>query len=92
LRDAAPCSPAAIGEPAARLHPPDLAGIHAPVLPLHGRYDRTVPFEVSIAILNHITDWHLFLFNNCGHWPQFEWTTQVLAILGGDRERREVQP
>jgi pimeloyl-ACP methyl ester carboxylesterase len=34
----------------------DLAGIQAPVLLIHGRYDRVVPFEVSIAILNHIAD------------------------------------
>jgi pimeloyl-ACP methyl ester carboxylesterase len=33
-----------------------LAGIHAPVLLIHGRYDRMVAFEVSIAILNHIAD------------------------------------
>ncbi len=30
----------------------DLAGIQALVLLIHGRYDRMVPFEVSIAILN----------------------------------------
>jgi pimeloyl-ACP methyl ester carboxylesterase len=29
----------------------DLAGIRAPVLLIHGRYDRMVPFEVTIAIL-----------------------------------------
>jgi hypothetical protein len=33
-----------------------LAGIHAPVLLIHRRYDRMVAFEVSIAILNHIAD------------------------------------
>ena len=53
----------------------DLAGIQA------------LPFEVRIAILNHITDWHLALLNNCGHWPPFEkpaeWTAQVLAFLKG---------
>jgi 2-hydroxy-6-oxonona-2,4-dienedioate hydrolase len=53
----------------------------------HGRYDRMVPFEVSIAILNHIADWHLMLLNNCGHWPPFEkpaeWTAQVLVFLKG---------
>jgi pimeloyl-ACP methyl ester carboxylesterase len=46
-----------------------------------------VPFEVSIAILNHIADSRLVLLNNCGHWPPFEkpaeWTAQVLAFLGG---------
>jgi pimeloyl-ACP methyl ester carboxylesterase len=66
---------------------PDLAGIKAPVLLIHGRYDRMVPFEVSIAILNQIADSRLVLFNNCGHWPPFEkpleWTSQVLAFLNG---------
>jgi 2-hydroxy-6-oxonona-2,4-dienedioate hydrolase len=64
---------------------PDLASIKAPVLLIHGRYDRMVPFEVSIAILNRIADSRLVLFNNCGHWPPFEkpeeWTAQVLAFL-----------
>ncbi|HEU0154438.1 MAG TPA: alpha/beta hydrolase [Stellaceae bacterium] len=63
----------------------DLPGIKAPVLLIHGRYDRMVPFEVSIAILNHIADSRLVLLNNCGHWPPFEkpaeWTAQVLAFL-----------
>jgi pimeloyl-ACP methyl ester carboxylesterase len=46
-----------------------------------------VPFEVSIAILNHLADWHLVLLNICGHWAPFEkpaeWTAQVLAFLQG---------
>jgi pimeloyl-ACP methyl ester carboxylesterase len=66
---------------------PDLPGIKAPVLLIHGRYDRMVPFEVSIAILNHIADSRLVLLNNCGHWPPFEkpeeWTAHVLAFLQG---------
>ena len=66
---------------------PELPGIEAPVLLIHGRYDRMVPFEVSVAILNHIADSRLVLFNNCGHWPPFEkpaeWTAQVLAFLKG---------
>ena len=66
---------------------PGLAGIKAPVLLMYGRYDRMVPFEVSIAILNHISDSRLVLINHCGHWPPFEkpeeWTAQVLAFLQG---------
>jgi 2-hydroxy-6-oxonona-2,4-dienedioate hydrolase len=66
---------------------PDLAGIQAPVLLIHGRYDRMVAFEVSIAILNHITDSRLVLLNNCGHWAPFEkpaeWTAHVLGFLRG---------
>jgi 2-hydroxy-6-oxonona-2,4-dienedioate hydrolase len=38
------------------VRPPDLSGIKAPVLLVHGRYDGMVAFEVSIAILNHIAD------------------------------------
>jgi 2-hydroxy-6-oxonona-2,4-dienedioate hydrolase len=66
---------------------PDLAGIRACVLLIRGRYDRMVPFEVSIAILNHIADRHLVLLTNCWHWPPFEkpaeWAVQVLAFLKG---------
>jgi pimeloyl-ACP methyl ester carboxylesterase len=51
------------------VRPPDLAGIRTRVLLIRGRYDRMVPFEVSIAILNHIADSRLALLNNCGHWP-----------------------
>ncbi len=65
----------------------DLAGVQAPVLLIHGRYDRMAPFEVSIAILNPIADSPLVLLNNRGHWPPFEkpaeWTAQVLAFLRG---------
>ena len=67
------------------MRPPDLSGIKAPVLLIHGRYDRMVAFEVSIAILNHIA--RLVLLSNCGRWPAFvkpaEWAAQVLAFLLG---------
>ena len=45
---------------------PELANIQAPVLLIHGRYDRMVAFEVSIAILNHVDDARMVLLNNCG--------------------------
>ena len=54
------------------MRPPDLSGIKAPVLLVHGGYHRMVAFEVSIAILNHIADSRLVLLNNSGHWPPFE--------------------
>ena len=66
---------------------PELDKIQAPVLLVHGRYDRMVVFEVSIAILNHIDDSRMVLLNKCGHWPPFEkpkeYTTQVMAFLKG---------
>src|SRR6266851_4766703 len=66
---------------------PELAAIRAPVLLIHGRYDRMVAFEMSIAILNHVTDSRVVLLNNCGHWPPFEkpeeYTAHVLTFLKG---------
>jgi len=66
---------------------PELAGIQAPVLLIHGRYDRMVAFEVSIAILNHVADSRVVLLNNCGHWPPFEkpaeYAAHVLSFLKG---------
>ena len=48
------------------------------MLLIRGRYDRMVPFEVSIAILNHIADSRLVLLNNCGHWPPHALLAQVI--------------
>jgi len=66
---------------------PELAGIQAPVLLIHGRYDRMVAFEVSLAILNHVTNSRVVLLNNCGHWPPFEkpeeYIAHVLTFLKG---------
>lgn len=66
---------------------PELPAITAPVLLIHGRYDRMVAFEVSIAILNHVENSRVVLLNNCGHWAPFEkpteWTAHVLAFLKG---------
>ena len=56
------------------MRPPDLSGIKAPVLLIHGRYERMVPFEVSIAILNYIADPSLVLLSNRGRWQPFEKT------------------
>ena len=65
----------------------DLGQIKQPVLIIHGRYDRMVAFEVSIAILNHVADSRLVLLNDCGHWPPFEkpaeWAAHVLTFLRG---------
>jgi 2-hydroxy-6-oxonona-2,4-dienedioate hydrolase len=46
---------------------PELPGIQAPVLLIHGRYIRMVAFEVNIEILNHIADARVVLLNNCEH-------------------------
>jgi pimeloyl-ACP methyl ester carboxylesterase len=66
---------------------PELASIKAPMLLIHGRYDRMVSFEISIAILNHVDESRMVLLNNCGHWVPFEkpaeYAAHVLAFLKG---------
>jgi hypothetical protein len=59
-----------------------------PVLLIHGRDDRMVPFEVSIGILNHIAGLApRAAHNNCGHWPPsrslLRGPVQVLVFLHG---------
>ena len=59
--------------------------IKAPTLVIHGRYDRMVPVEVGLALMNYIPDSRLLVFNHCGHWPQYEhpkeYNAQVLNFL-----------
>jgi 2-hydroxy-6-oxonona-2,4-dienedioate hydrolase len=65
----------------------DLPNIKSPVLIVHGRYDRMVPVEVGLAVMNYLTDSRLVIFNNCGHWPPYEfpedYNRQVLNFLKG---------
>ena len=66
----------------------DLPKIGSPLLIIHGRYDRMVPVEVGLAILNYVADSRLVVFNHCGHWPPYEhpeeYNTQVLNFLKGE--------
>jgi pimeloyl-ACP methyl ester carboxylesterase len=63
----------------------DLPKIRAPTLIIHGRYDRMVPIEQGLMIMNYIADSRLVVFNHCGHWPPYEhpdeYNTQVSSFL-----------
>ena len=65
----------------------DLPNLKAPTLIIHGRYDRMVPVEVGLALMNYIPDSRLVVFNRCGSWPPFEYPEeyagQVLSFLKG---------
>lgn len=50
----------------------ELGGIRAPALLIHGRDDRVVHFENSLAMLAAIPDSRLVLINRCGHWAMIE--------------------
>ena len=50
----------------------DLSSVEAPTLLLHGRNDRVVSFEGSLALLADLPRSELHAFNQCGHWVQYE--------------------
>ena len=50
----------------------DLPQIKAPVLIIHGRYDRMVPLEQGLMMLNYLSNVRLLVLNNCGSWPPYE--------------------
>lgn len=61
------------------LHPrqfPDvstrLAEISAPTLVIWGRNDRFVPMDTGLRLVAGIPNSELHVFNNCGHWVQWE--------------------
>ena len=66
-------------------HGPGMSAIAAPTLIIWGRYDRMCVFEIGIAMLNHIADSRMVLFNRCGHWPPYEkpdeYNSQVVNFL-----------
>lgn len=64
----------------------DLARVEAPTLLMHGRNDRVVSFEGSLALLTDLPNAELHAFNQCGHWVQYEhaesFNELVLNFLG----------
>jgi 2-hydroxymuconate-semialdehyde hydrolase len=60
----------------------ELAGIGAPVLMVHGRDDRVVPWRESSAhLLDLLRDSRLHILSECGHWTMIERTADFLAVV-----------
>ncbi|ABS66186.1 alpha/beta hydrolase fold [Xanthobacter versatilis] len=51
---------------------PRLGEISAPTLVIWGRNDRFVPMDVGLRLIAGIPKSELHVFNNCGHWAQWE--------------------
>lgn len=59
-----------------------LASIEQPVLMVHGRDDKVVPWQVSSArLLELIPDSRLHLLSGCGHWTMIEKTAEFLQVV-----------
>ena len=60
----------------------ELAAIRAPVLMVHGRDDRVVPWRSSSAqLLELLPDARLHVLSGCGHWTMIERTADFLAVV-----------
>ena len=60
----------------------ELASIRAPVLLVHGRDDRVVPWRPSSGqLIDLLPDSRLHVISNCGHWTMIEKTADFLAVV-----------
>jgi pimeloyl-ACP methyl ester carboxylesterase len=60
----------------------ELAAIRSPVLMVHGRDDRVVPWRASSAqLLDLLPDSRLHVLSGCGHWTMIEKTADFLAVV-----------
>ena len=60
----------------------ELASITAPVLLVHGREDRVVPWRSSSAqLVDLLPDGRLHVLSRCGHWTMIERTADFLAVV-----------
>jgi pimeloyl-ACP methyl ester carboxylesterase len=60
----------------------ELGAIGAPVLMVHGRDDRVVPWRSSSAqLLDLLPDARLHVLSGCGHWTMIERTADFLAVV-----------
>ena len=60
----------------------ELAAVTVPVLLVHGRDDKVVPWRVSSAqLVDVLTDARLHVITGCGHWTMIEKTADFLAVV-----------
>jgi pimeloyl-ACP methyl ester carboxylesterase len=60
----------------------ELAPIGSPVLLVHGRDDRVVPWRDSSAqLVDLLPDSRLHVLSGCGHWTMIEKTAEFLAVV-----------
>jgi pimeloyl-ACP methyl ester carboxylesterase len=55
--------------------------IATPTLLVHGREDRVVPLQVSVAMLGLLPNADLHVFSACGHWTQIERADEFSALV-----------
>jgi pimeloyl-ACP methyl ester carboxylesterase len=60
----------------------ELASISAPVLLVHGRDDRVVPWrESSAQLVDLLPNSQMHIISGCGHWTMIEKTAEFLSVV-----------
>ncbi|BEP14868.1 alpha/beta hydrolase [Acidothermaceae bacterium B102] len=60
----------------------ELAAVTVPVLLVHGRDDKVVPWRVSSSqLIDLLPDARLHIIAGCGHWTMIEKTADFLAVV-----------
>lgn len=68
----------------------ELAAVDQPVLIVHGRDDRVVPWrDSSEPLLSALPDSRLHLLSGCGHWTMIEKRAEFLALVEGFLDGRQ---
>jgi 2-hydroxy-6-oxonona-2,4-dienedioate hydrolase len=55
--------------------------VTVPVLVIHGRFDRMVPFEQALMIMSYVPQADVVVLNACGHWPPMERPDAFAALV-----------
>lgn len=59
----------------------ELAAIEQPVLLIHGRDDKVVPWGSSAALLELLPHSTMHIIGQCGHWTMIERTADFLSVV-----------
>lgn len=59
----------------------ELSNIDTPVLLVHGRDDRVVPWSSSAALLELLPDARMHILGECGHWTMIERRDEFLGVV-----------
>ncbi len=49
-----------------------LGEIKVPVLVIHGKLDKVIPYQIGVRIFEKLPNAELHIFGDCGHWTQIE--------------------
>jgi 2-hydroxymuconate-semialdehyde hydrolase len=60
----------------------DIRAIEHETLIIHGRDDRVIPLETSLALHQRISRSQLHVFGRCGHWTQIEQAARFARLVG----------